>query len=437
MKKMGIFSLLLALVTLTMVGCGSDTPADPNAPATLTVTSSPASPQISTAATITANVLKADGTAVPDGVTVAFTTTGGTLSAASATTTGGNASVTLTSATAGAVTVTATAGGATNTVAVTFVNPNAPAAVTLTASPAQGIINAPVTLSAAVTRVAGGNVPDGTVVTFASSLGAVSAVTTTTNGVATATLNSATTGAATVTATAGSVTSAAVTVNFVDPNAPATVTLTASPAQGVTNNNVPVTLSAAVTRVAGGNVPDGTVVTFTSSLGTVSAVTTTTNGVATATLNSATAGTASVTARAGNITSAAVSVPFIAQPTQAIVTVALTGTLPQGVLIGGTTAKIAFNAANGLGAPVSARVGIGSTADIFAANVGVNPTNTGAAWSAGSPTGDLQTLTFPITAGFFPTAADFTVDATSSVIDLNNASLAGVISVTIRNVAIQ
>jgi hypothetical protein len=164
-----------------------------------------------------------------------------------------------------------------------------------------------------------------------------------------------------------------------------------------------------------------------------------------------------VTAAAGGKTSTGVNVTFTPpppQPTQAIVTVALTGTLSptqrqNGSFqrIGGATVKIGYSTTKGLGTPVSAKIGIGLTADIFAANTATNPTATGAGWAStilpdvaptvGTLPGDFQTLTFPITAGNFPTAQDFFPDSTSTVIDDLNASLAGIINVTIKNVQIQ
>src|SRR6185369_10496316 len=272
---------------------------------------------------------------------------------------------------------------------------------------------------------------------------------TTVAGIATADLKSTTDGAAVVvTAVAGGLASDSPAVNFIDPNKPGSVTLTAtSPlgGRGVTTGTsdlFPVTLTATVQPVfPTGVIANGTVVTFTNSGGTLSAITTTAAGVATATLKSAATGIIDVTASAGTgaaiATSNKVSPEFINQPTKAVVTVALVGNLPAGTVIGGATAKIFYNTSNGLGAPTSDKLGIGLSADLFAANVATDPTITGAAWQNGTQPGALQTLTFPITPGKFPTSADFNVDATSSVINLNNSSLAGIISVTMSNILIQ
>lgn len=125
----------------------------------------------------------------------------------------------------------------------------------------------------------------------------------------------------------------------IDPNKPQTITLTADPLQGVTQrngqSNGPVTLSAKVTRLAGGPVPDTTPVTFTitSGPGTLTEITTTTNGtgIATAKLDSADVGTIIVTAKAGTITSSPVSVDFIFQPKTATLKLSTSGTFPAGI----------------------------------------------------------------------------------------------------------
>lgn len=286
------------------------------------------------------------------------------------------------------------------------------------------------------------NVPNGTQVSFVIKSGAganlSAASANTVGGVASVDLKGTTDGAVVVvTASAGGVASDAPAVNFLDPNKPGAVALAFAPATGVTTvvSPVPVTLTATVTPVSPqGTIANGTPVTFTivsGTGGTLSAVTTTTNGVATATLNSSAPGTIAVTATAGTATSAPANVPFVNQPTEAIVTVSLTGTLPVGRLIGGTTARIGFAANKGLGTPTFQEIGIGAAADVLTTNPAVNPVITPAAWTSGTQPGDLVRLTFPITAGNFPTAADFSVDPASTVIDLSNVSLAGAISVSI------
>ncbi len=105
------------------------------------------------------------GAAVPNGRTVNFSTTRGTLSAPSATTTSGQAAVTLTSTTAGEAVVTAmnTTGGSTQR-RVVFVASTA-AAISLQASPFTVAINQSSTLTATV-RDAANNLVAGKTVVF-------------------------------------------------------------------------------------------------------------------------------------------------------------------------------------------------------------------------------------------------------------------------------
>lgn len=201
----------------------------------------------------------------------------------------------------------------------------------------------------------------------------------------------------------------------------------------VTNDKA---IISATVRQGSLSVPDGTKVTFSiksgagASLSAASA--TTTNGVASVELTGTIVDSqVVVSASAGGVKADAPAVRFIDQPTEAVVTVSLTGTLPAGRLIGGTTARIAFQTGKGLGTPTAANVGIGAVADAITTNTGVNPTITPAAWTSGTQPGEVVRLTFPITPGNFPTAADFSVDPASEVVDLNNVSLEGPISVSI------
>src|SRR5438876_3928285 len=90
----------------------------------------------------------------------------------------------------------------------------------------------------------------------------------------------------------------------VTPPTNATINLTVSNANPLVNSNVVIT--ATVTQ-NNQNVPNGTAVQFSTTLGTFTdtgttiTIRTTTNGVATATLTSATAGTATITATANNV----------------------------------------------------------------------------------------------------------------------------------------
>jgi hypothetical protein len=220
--------------------------------------------------------------------------------------------------------------------------------------------------------------------------------------------------------------------------------LSTSSTPGATNGNVPVTLTATVTPVGPqGTLPNGTPVTFTilSGTGTLTggvqtAVANTTNGVASVVLNSTVVGSVVVHASAGTspvVTSNSISVPFILQPTQAIVTVALTGTGS----IGGSTIVVDNVSNQGLGIPTVKKIGVGIDANIFAANTSVsNKVTIGYAWSPGTPAGTVATITYPISAGKFPQVSDFSVNvAGTTIIDDNNQPLPTVtatISVSIQ-----
>jgi len=327
-------------------------------------------------------------------------------------------------------------------------------------SPATAAVNTTVTITTTVTQN-GASVPNGTIVQFAiksgtgGTLSAASAPTS--NGVASVTLTSATdTAAYVVMATVGGVSTDSATITFTDPNKPGSIALSASPTTGVFAGLTPVTLTATVSPAAqGGTIPNGTPVTFTilTGSGTLTggvqaAIVNTTNGVASVTLNGSAVGSVIVNAITGTAPEATARVDF-AQPTQANVTVALTGSLSttprlNGSFqrIGATTAKIGYSSNKGLGLPVSAATGIGLTAAIFGANTVSNPTNTSAAWistilpdvtpTVGTLPGNFQILMFPIAAGNFPTAQDFFVDPTSTVLDDQNNSLDGIINLTIN-----
>lgn len=316
-------------------------------------------------------------------------------------------------------------------------------------SPATAAINTAVTLTASVT-LAGVPVPNGTEVKFAIKSGAggtlSAASATTTGGSASVTLSSATdTAAYVVTATAGGHSADTALITFADPNKPGSITLTANPATGVTNNQTPVTLTATVAPAGlGGVIANGTPVTFTilTGSGTLSAATTTTNGVATAILNSTTANTLTVNARAGSapqVISNTVTVPFIDQPTVAIVRVRTTGTLPLGSLIGGVNAIVTANPSAGLSiapADISAS-GAGAGSTLVPNTTSVASVNLALINTSGVQVGEFATLTYHISAGTFPAAGNFGVGLTGAgVIDPFGGSLPG-IGVSILSVTIQ
>jgi hypothetical protein len=202
--------------------------------------------------------------------------------------------------------ITATSDSEVTTTATEF-EPGLPYTVTLVAYPTSLTVGDTSTLTATVKDQDNNDVADSTVVTFETSLGSLgsSMVTkTTVSGVATATLTSQVTGTAVITATSDSKYD---TANVIfNPGLPYTVTVeaypTRIPVRGFTS-----TITAIVKDHHGDPVTDGTVVTFTTDLGSLgldsgSVVTTTVNGVATATLKSGSIdGTANVSAASDSV----------------------------------------------------------------------------------------------------------------------------------------
>ena len=139
---------------------------------------------------------------------------------------------------------------------------------------------------------------------------------------------------------------------LVDPNAAATVTATTSKTLALANDSDLVTVTADVTKNAGGPVADGTVVNFDVATGTAtlsSATATTTGGTATVTVKHlpvAAPGineTITMTATAGIVTSAPVSAKFINVPASANVQLATTNAVSD-------IAALVFNLIPGNGA---------------------------------------------------------------------------------------
>jgi adhesin/invasin len=438
MKVKSFLAMLLAMLTLVIVGCGGgDGGAQPFA--TAPTASAPVASADGTTATSTITATLPANT--PDGTVVNFAIVSGngTLSSATATTVGGIATVELTGTAPGDVVVRVSSGNFAQNLTVTF-----PAGtLTVTANPTTVAVNTTSIISAQLPSATAG-VTVSFALTGPGTLSAPTAVTDAT-GLATVTLTApATPGSATVTATAGLLIGNVVDITYIaDPNAPGAVTITANPASSFVNQSVVVTATVAPAGV-GGVIADGTVVTFASTLGTFTNVTTTTGGVATATLTfGATAGTDSVTASAAGISSAPLSIVVGAQPTTVTVRVSTTGTLPAGTLIGGITAHIIANPSAGLsiaaGNVVTSGVGVGSTLIPNVNNVA--DVILGLISATGIQTGEFATATYQIAAGTFPNATDFTVGALGSgtpatqIIDTNGIVIPGInlaVSVTIQ-----
>ncbi len=178
-----------------------------------------------------------------------------------------------------------------------------PTTITLTADPAITEVGGSAVLTATVLIANGDPAADGTVVSFDTTIGAVSPVTVTTfGGVATAAVNSTVAGVATVTASAGDVDVTA-QVTFTA-GAPFTVMLVADPTTLAVGNSS--TLTATVTDQYGNAVADGTAVSFTTDLGTLGSATLNTSaGQVVNTLGSTTPGVATVTATVGSLNATA------------------------------------------------------------------------------------------------------------------------------------
>ena len=167
---------------------------------------------------IVAEARGADGKHVPDGTTVYFAATAGTLSASQATTAGGYAAVTLTSSTH-AVTATVWSPGdaVTGRANVEFV-PTVKQ-ITLTAEPATTLAGSGTSTITATLKDGFGNPsPRGTSVTFTTTLGSFDQATKTIengSGTVSTHVSSTTAGIATIKAAAGGVASPGVTVTFV------------------------------------------------------------------------------------------------------------------------------------------------------------------------------------------------------------------------------
>jgi hypothetical protein len=259
--------------------------------------------------TITASVRNAQGQPAKNGTEVEFGTTLGLIAPGRAAVQNGLAKTTLISAPVpGTATISASVGALKATTRVVFTpTSGSGGAAHLTvradppAIPADGVSTSIVT--ALVSDAHHNTVPDGTMVTFHTSLGVIGPGSVPTQaGIALATLHSVTKpGEARVTVQVGDLTRR-VTVSFVAVT-PAHLSVTANPtsipADGVSTS----TITALVSDENNRTVPDGTLVTFATSLGVLGPATVKTqNGIAAATLHSSTTvGTAMVTVEVGSL----------------------------------------------------------------------------------------------------------------------------------------
>ncbi|MDY6839207.1 MAG: invasin domain 3-containing protein [Thermodesulfobacteriota bacterium] len=270
--------------------------------------------------TIRATVTDADGNAVADGELISFSLipgSTGSLSAPTATTEGGVATVTYTvPLTAGTETVTAVStNGTTETVDITLIGATI-GSVSVSAGTDEIVADGTSwsLITATVLDTLGNPVADGTTVTFTTTAGTLSNITTTSLGVAYAELTSATNvGVAKVTATAGGVADSA-GVSFIA-GAVGNINLFASPNNLTADGSSESTIRATVTDASGNAVADGEVISFsvTTGTGTLNVPTASTEGgVATVTYTaSLTAGTETVTAVSTNGVTETVNITLI------------------------------------------------------------------------------------------------------------------------------
>ena len=270
--------------------------------------------------TIRATVTDADGNAVADGEVISFSLipgSTGSLSAPTAMTEGGVATVTYTvPLTAGTETVTAVStNGTTDTVDITLIGATI-GSVSVNAGTDEIVADGSSwsLITATVLDTLGNPVADGTTVTFTTTAGTLSNITTTSLGVAYAELTSATNvGVAKVTATAGGVADSA-GVSFIA-GAVGNIDLFASPNNLTADGSSESTIRATVTDASGNAVADGEVISFsvTTGTGTLNVPTASTEGgVATVTYTtSLTAGTETVTAVSTNGVTDTVNITLI------------------------------------------------------------------------------------------------------------------------------
>ncbi len=333
-----------------------------------------------------------------------------------------------------------------------------------TANTNNNTINTSVAITAHAT-VNGVAVPDGTPVDFtvksgAGILSAPSAATV--NGTASVILTSTTDGTSVVVSASNGGTSAdSAAITFTDANRVTDISITANSTAGIVPGT-PVAISASVFRLGGngvapGSVADGTIVSFavSSGTGTLSAASApTTGGIATVNLSSTvTNASVNVTAAVGVISNF-ISVPFITQPTQAIVKVQTSGPLPANGSIAILNADITYAPNKGLSITNVAFTGAAAgatgfnTPNVSTSGQVVITTDTVTTISvggltepallnnrAGIPAGEFATLTFSIAPGFVPTVSDFGI-ASFIVADDGATPIPGM-SVTIMSVTIQ
>lgn len=298
---------------------------------------------------LVATVIDSNGNKVPAGVTINWTTTGGTLGSPTSTTDAqGKATNTLKSSTPVSASVTAGTTAGSSVVNVNFTSDSTTAKVinvlsSVSTLPANGISSA--TLTASVVDASGNIVPVGTLVNWSTTNGSLSSATSVTDaqGKATVTLTGTTPGQATITASsvAGNSTT---NVNFIVDNTNATVSSVTSSLPSILANGITtVTLTAIVKDTNGNSVGADTSVSWTTTSGTLSSPSTMTdsNGHATVILTSSTvAGINTITASSAKGSSTA-NVEFLYDSSSIHIT-GMTST-PETVADGTTKSVVSVN----------------------------------------------------------------------------------------------
>jgi len=272
--------------------------------------------------TLTALIHDENGNIVPENTPITWSTTSGQLSAVSSVTDmNGIATITFKTITAGIATITANAAKGSGTVSITA-TPNTSTAkvVSITTTTPIAVANSPtpVTITSTIHDASGNIVPANTPVAWSTTLGTLSSALTYTdvNGVASVTISSTSIGNATVTATAtqGSL---PLSISFtVDNTTLKAINITPSVNTALADNTDIITFSVDVQDAYGNKAPLNTLVTWSSSLGTLSSPSSLTdvNGHAVISLKSNVAGSATVNAFSG-VGSATTNVNFTVSST--------------------------------------------------------------------------------------------------------------------------
>lgn len=277
--------------------------------------------------TVTATLKDANGNTVPANTPVNWSSNAGQLSnTSSMTDANGVATITFKTTTAGAINITASAAQGNATAAITALPDTSTAhIVTITPSVTTAIANnGNSVITVTVHDVNGNPVPANTPVGWTTSLGMLSAPLTYTdaNGVATVTLTSNSIGVANVVATAAQGSMNTNVTFSIDSTTLAPINLTNSSVTAVADNLETISFTVDVQDAYGNKAPANTLVTWTTTLGTLAATSSLTdaNGRATMTLKSSSAGIANVTVYSG-ISSVNTNITFTSNVTSHVTSI--------------------------------------------------------------------------------------------------------------------